>query len=86
MTGLLVRGIGELVTNDPRLGDGSPLGLLHDAALVVERGLVAWIGAGADAPAADRVVDGRVVVRDGRHHLVDDVPRALSGAIAAVWS
>jgi imidazolonepropionase len=54
---LLVRGIGELVTNDPRLGDGSPLGLLRDAALVVEKGLVAWVGPGADAPAGDRVVD-----------------------------
>jgi imidazolonepropionase len=54
---LLVRGIGELVTNDPRLGDGSPLGLLRDAALVVENGLVAWVGPGADAPAGDRVVD-----------------------------
>jgi imidazolonepropionase len=57
MTSLLVRGIGELVTNDARLGDGSTLGLLHDAALVVENGRVAWVGAGADAPAGDRVVD-----------------------------
>jgi len=32
------------------------------------------------------VVGGRVVVRDGRHLLVDDVPRALTDAIAAVWS
>jgi cytosine/adenosine deaminase-related metal-dependent hydrolase len=31
------------------------------------------------------VVDGRPVVRDGRHLLVDDVAGALSRAIAAVW-
>ena len=32
------------------------------------------------------VVDGRCVVRDGQHTLVENVPRALSDAIAAVWS
>ena len=32
MSSLLLRHIGELVTNDPSLGDGSPLGLLLDAA------------------------------------------------------
>jgi cytosine/adenosine deaminase-related metal-dependent hydrolase len=30
------------------------------------------------------VVSGRQVVRDGRHLLVDDVPGALAGAIAAL--
>jgi imidazolonepropionase len=54
---MLVRGIGELVTNDPTLGDGSPLGRLHDAALLVDDGLVAWVGPAAGAPAGDRVVD-----------------------------
>jgi imidazolonepropionase len=57
MTTLLVRGIGELVTNDPTVGDGSPLGVIRDAALLAEDGVVAWVGAGADAPAGDRVVD-----------------------------
>jgi imidazolonepropionase len=57
VTTLLVRGIGELVTNDPALGDGSPLGLMRDAALVVEDRVVAWVGPAADAPAGDRVVD-----------------------------
>jgi len=32
------------------------------------------------------VVDGRPVVRDGHHLLVDDVPRALSVSIAAAWA
>jgi imidazolonepropionase len=54
---LLVRGIAELVTNDPAVGDGSALGVLRDAALVVEDGRVAWLGPAAQAPAADRLVD-----------------------------
>jgi imidazolonepropionase len=75
MTSLLVRHIGELVTNDPTLGDGSPLGLLTDAALVVEGGRVAWVGPAAEAPAADTVQDvgGRAVVPgfvDSHSHLV----------------
>ena len=41
MSSLLLRHIGELVTNDPGIGDGSPLGVLEDAALVVEAGRVA---------------------------------------------
>jgi imidazolonepropionase len=75
MSSLLVRGIGELVTNDPTLGDGSPLGLLADAALVVEGGRVAWVGPAAAAPATDEVHDvgGRAVIPgfvDSHSHLV----------------
>ncbi len=33
----------------------------------------------------DVIVDGRPVVREGRHLLVDDVPRALAEAVSAVW-
>jgi formiminoglutamate deiminase len=36
------------------------------------------------ADVTDVVVDGRPVVRDRRHLLVDDVPRALADAVAAV--
>jgi imidazolonepropionase len=54
---LLVRGIGELVTNDPGLGDGSPLGILRDAALAIEDGHVVWVGSEDEAPAADRMID-----------------------------
>jgi imidazolonepropionase len=75
VTSVLVRHIRELVTTDPTLGDGSPLGLLTDAALVLEDGRVAWVGPGADAPAADTVADvgGRAVIPgfvDSRSHLV----------------
>jgi imidazolonepropionase len=54
---LLVTNIGELVTNDPGYGDGSPLGLLTGAALVVTGERVAWIGAADRAPAADQAID-----------------------------
>ncbi|WP_326555228.1 imidazolonepropionase [Micromonospora sp. NBC_01813] len=53
---LLVTGIGELVTNDPT-HDGGPLGLLTDAAVLVDGDRIAWVGHGADAPAADRRLD-----------------------------
>jgi imidazolonepropionase len=70
----LVTGVAELVTNEPRLGAG-PLGVVRDAALVVDGGLVAWVGPAAGAPAADRRVDldGRAVVPgfvDSHSHLV----------------
>jgi imidazolonepropionase len=75
VSALLVRGIGELVTNDPALGDGPPLGLLTDAAVVVQDGVLAWVGSAAAAPPADRVRDlgGRAVVPgfvDSHTHLV----------------
>ena len=74
---LLVTGIGELVTNDP--AHGGPLGIVHDAALLVEDGRVAWSGPAASLPggiAADtRVVDagGAAVIPgfvDAHTHLV----------------
>jgi imidazolonepropionase len=73
----LIRGIGQLVTNDaghPH-GDGTPLGRLRDAALVVAEGRVAWTGPAAGAPAADVAVDaaGRAALPgfvDSHAHLV----------------
>jgi imidazolonepropionase len=67
--------IGELVTGDPGLGDGSPLGLLTHAAVVIDDGRVAWVGASADAPDADERIDvgGRAVLPgfvDSHAHLV----------------
>ena len=49
--------IAELVTNDATLGDGSPLGIVTDAAIVVENGRVAWVGPRAEAPDADDRID-----------------------------
>ena len=48
--------VGELVTNDPELGEG-PLGILRDAAVVVEGDRVAWVGPSSRAPAADARTD-----------------------------
>ncbi|MEV6725755.1 imidazolonepropionase [Streptomyces xanthochromogenes] len=70
----LVRNIASLVTNDPEREDG-PLGLVEDAALVIEGERIAWAGRTAEAPDADDVVDarGRAVIPgfvDSHSHLV----------------
>jgi imidazolonepropionase len=57
VTAVVVDGIGELVTNEPELGDRSQLGLVRNAALVVESGRVRWAGERASAPEADDRVD-----------------------------
>ncbi|GAB3708986.1 imidazolonepropionase [Mariniluteicoccus flavus] len=70
----LVHNIAHLVTNDPTLGDG-PLGILRDAAVVVEGGRIAWVGPNAEAqPCDDRVdAEGRAVIPgfvESHSHLV----------------
>ncbi|MCW2494787.1 imidazolonepropionase [Jatrophihabitans sp.] len=75
MTSTVVTGIGELVTNDPGLGSDGPLGVIRSAALVIEDGLVAWVGEAQHAPIADREhhLAGRCVVPgfvDSHSHLV----------------
>ncbi|MDF4251059.1 imidazolonepropionase [Streptomyces sp. WMMB303] len=67
--------LATLVTNDPAQGDGSPLGLIENAALVVEDGHIAWVGPTGEAPAADETVDagGRAAVPgfvDSHSHLL----------------
>lgn len=49
MTSTLVHNIGQLVTNDPA-HDGTKLGVIDNAALLIEDGVVAWAGPDADAP------------------------------------
>ena len=71
---LLVTGIGELVTNMPGQRPGG-FAALDRAALVIEDGLIAWIGPAAAVPAADASVDvaGRAVLPgfvDSHAHLV----------------
>lgn len=75
MTATLLTGIAELVTNQPGLGDQSPLGLLSDAAVVVQDGRVAWVGPRTAEPDCDdrRDLGGRAVVPgfvDSHSHLV----------------
>jgi imidazolonepropionase len=76
MTSLLLDTIGSLVTNDPGLGEG-PLGLVRDAAVIFEGGLVAWAGPRSQLPGGgtDTRVDagGRAVIPgfvDSHAHLV----------------
>jgi imidazolonepropionase len=69
VSAVAVTGIGELVTNDPSLG------VLHDASLVTEDGLIAWVGDAGALPPADQRIDiaGRAVVPgfvDSHSHLV----------------
>jgi imidazolonepropionase len=85
---LVIDRIGLLVTNDPTLGDG-PLGIVRDAAVVVEDGrVVAVTSAGATA---DRRIDaeGRCVIPgfvDSHTHLVfagdrsDEFAARMAGA------
>jgi imidazolonepropionase len=82
---MLLTGIGELVTNDPEAGDGSPLGILHDAALVIEGSRVAWVGHARGAPSSDTAYDlgGRAVIPgfvDSHSHLVFAGDRAAEFA------
>lgn len=71
----LYAGIAELVTNDPAQGDGTPLGIVSDAAIVVDGSAIEWVGRRQDAPAADDRVDfdGSSVIPgfvDSHAHLV----------------
>lgn len=77
---LALTGIGTLVTNDPAVGEGA-LGLLREAAVVFDRGVVAWVGPSGAAPAADhgRDLDGRAVLPgfvESHSHLVFGGDRA----------
>ncbi len=58
MTTRVIKNISELTTNDPSHGTGV-MGRLHDAALVIDDERVLWVGANADAPAADEMIDAQ---------------------------
>ncbi|MGY5032796.1 imidazolonepropionase [Streptomyces sp. 900116325] len=75
MTTTAITNIASLVTNDPSLGDTSPLGLILDAAVVIEGDRVVWTGESSKAPATDNAVDadGRAVIPgfvDSHSHLL----------------
>ena len=77
MTATLITDIGELTTN---VGTGP----LHDAAVLIEHGRIAWVGAASDAPAlpggfAEVDADGRAVIPgfvDSHSHIVFGGDRA----------
>ncbi|MFE7186042.1 imidazolonepropionase [Streptomyces erythrochromogenes] len=75
MTTTAITNIGSLVTNDPSVGDGSRLGLIENAAVVIDGDRIAWVGPTAQAPAADERFDaqGRALIPgfvDSHSHLV----------------
>ncbi|MGW6900106.1 imidazolonepropionase [Streptomyces sp. NPDC054919] len=75
MTTTAITNIASLVTNDPSLGDNSPLGLILDAAVVIEGDRVVWTGESSKAPATDNAFDasGRAVIPgfvDSHSHLL----------------
>ena len=75
MTTRLFANIGELTTNDPSLGDGTAMGRVLDAAMVVDESRVVWVGSNREAPASDEFVDvaGAAVVPgfvDSHTHLI----------------
>ncbi|MSY55116.1 MAG: imidazolonepropionase, partial [Actinobacteria bacterium] len=76
MSRTLVDNIGLLVTNDLSV-DGSPLGVIENAAFIVEDEIVTWVGASGDVSHKDvsNTVDahGRCVIPgfvDSHSHLV----------------
>ena len=96
MTGspnLILRGIGELVTNDPSRGEAGLLGIVEGAAVAIHGGKVAWAGPLGELP--DEYFDlpdvdcaGRAVLPgfvDSHTHLVfagergDEFARRLAG-------
>ncbi|WP_069884092.1 imidazolonepropionase [Streptomyces luteocolor] len=75
MTTTLITNISSLVTNDPAQGDGTPLGLVENAAVVLDGDTIAWVGPAAKAPSADESHDagGRAAIPgfvDSHSHLV----------------
>jgi imidazolonepropionase len=76
MSDLLVTDIGGLVTNEVTI-DGTPLGVIYDAAFAVTAGKVSWIGSRSEVKASDykKIVsaNGKSVIPgfvDSHNHLV----------------
>jgi imidazolonepropionase len=74
MTQTLVKNIGLLVTNNPTLGS-TRLGIIKNAGLLAENGIVTWVGESESAPEAQNVInaDGKCVIPgfvDSHTHLI----------------
>jgi imidazolonepropionase len=91
---VLLHGIPELVTNDSAAGPGL-LGIIPNAAVIIQDGHLVWVGPAGSAPAADTSVDlnGRAVLPgwvDSHTQMicardrVDELPARLSGERSTV--
>ena len=74
MSTIAITDIGSLVTNDPTVGDGK-LGLLSNAAIVIDSGVVVWVGSQDQLQPTDELhsVQGRAVIPgfvDSHAHLM----------------
>jgi imidazolonepropionase len=74
MSQTLIKNIGLLVTNNSEI-DGTPLGLIENAALLIEHRRVKWIGASESGPSAEKSIDasGKCVIPgfvDSHSHLI----------------
>lgn len=72
---IFIRNIGELTTNDPSIGDGTVMGRLHNAAIMICEGRVVWVGNNDTELEADEYIDaeGAAVIPgfvDSHTHLV----------------
>lgn len=80
----LFTNIKTLVTNDPAVDNGA-LGVIEDAAFIVDEGKIAWVGSAGQAPDADQQfdVDGRAVLPgfvESHSHLVFQGDRSVEFA------
>ena len=80
MSQSLIKNIGLLVTNDSSLGE-TELGLIENAALLIENGKVTWVGANESAPTAEKTINaaGKAVIPgfvDSHNHLIFAKDRA----------
>lgn len=76
MTPTLVDNIGLLVTNEPSF-DGTPLGIIENAAFIIENGAISWVGDSSAAPRREVPncidVQGRAIIPgfvDSHSHLI----------------
>jgi imidazolonepropionase len=74
MSQTLIKNIGLLVTNNSEINE-TPLGLIENAALLIEHGKVKWVGASESAPTAEKSIDasGKCVFPgfvDSHNHLI----------------
>ena len=84
MSQTVIKNIGLLVTNNPALGN-TELGLIENAALLIEHGKVSWVGASESAPTGEKTVDaaGKAVIPgfvDSHNHLIFAKDRAAEFA------